>query len=289
MKEETGYMSRSLYESCVSQLSEIGIDTLWLHFGGESLLHPDFKDFLKYAINERNRERIGQICWVDNGMLFDQSISDIAIALKVDLISFSLDGIGKVNDNIRLGSKYSIIEKNIKYLVEKRRNAAKPEVGLSVCDYGKDEKQKLEIYGEWVPYVDLINLIPSILPDNALEYGEAVYKKLGTAPTPKFCHFPSETLAVSWDGKVTGCCLDYVFKMSLGDATKEPIKQIWTGSKFQALRANTEQNTFPFGSPCYKCEFWKLNFEPREESILDGKAKIEYGYIYRKVRKVSQA
>ena len=130
MHGKTGYMSRSLYESCLRQLSQIGIETLYLHFGGESLLHPDFKGFLKSAVHYRDNGGINNVAWIDNGMLFNEEISDLVVNLKVDSISFSVDGVGEVNDSIRLGSRYPVIKKNIKYLIERRGNATKPQVYL---------------------------------------------------------------------------------------------------------------------------------------------------------------
>lgn len=283
MQEAMGYMSKPLFESCVDQLSQIGIDVLILHFGGESLVHPDFSNYLKYAIYHRDHGGIGSVCWTDNGMLFNQAIADLVVDLGVDLIAFSIDGVGQVNDKIRLGSKYSVIEKNLKYLIEKRGNAKKPFVRLSMCDFGKTEEQKIDVYREWVPFVDSINLIPSILPDNTLENMNEIKGSHNLVKPPAFCRFPFEIMAVSWNGKVTGCCLDYIFKMNLGDATKQSLKQIWRGTKYQALRRAALKNVFPAGSPCHKCEFWQLNFEPKQEPVLDGKALMKYGYLYRTI------
>jgi Iron-sulfur cluster-binding domain len=95
-------------------------------------------------------------------------------------------------------------------------------------------------------------------------------------------------MAVSWDGKVTGCCLDYIFKMDLGDATQESLKQIWRGPRYKAFREAALTNNFPVGSPCNKCEFWQLNFEPKEETILDGKAIMKYGYLYRTIESLEK-
>jgi sulfatase maturation enzyme AslB (radical SAM superfamily) len=235
------------------------LGALNLEFAGESLLHPDFKTFLKYAVHKRDEGKIGAVGWTDNGMLFNQDIADLVILLKVDWINFSLDGIGKVNDNIRLGSKYSVIEQNVKYLLKKRGSAKKPTVLMNIVDYGKTEEQKLEFYREWVDLVDGIELIPSILPDNTWENKEYIYKKAEAIHPSAFCHIPLSTM-----------------------------KKIWNGSKFQNLRKAVVTNTFPLGSPCYKCEFWKVNFEPRDELILDGKAKIEYGGAIRKIRSTLQ-
>jgi pyruvate-formate lyase-activating enzyme len=280
-----GYISKQLFESCVNQLSEIGVDTLNLHGGGESLLHPDFKEFLKYAIDKRDRGKIGCVGWTTNGMLFNQSIADLVVSLNVDWVNFSLDGVGQVNDNIRLGSKYSIIEKNIKYLLEKRGLAKKPTVLLNMVDHGKTDEQKLEFYSEWVQLVDEIELIPSILPDNTWENKEILSENLKIAPPPAFCSFPLETLMVSWAGIVTGCCFDTNFKIVIGDVKQESIKQIWKGLRYQNFRKAVLTNTFSVGSPCHGCEFWQVNFEPKHEPILNGKAEIGYGYIYRRIRK----
>lgn len=285
---KTGYISKSLFESCINQLSEIGIGALNLEFAGESLLHPNFKEFLKYAVHKRDQGKIGAVGWTDNGMLFNEDIANLVISLKVDWINISLDGVGQVNDNIRLGSKYSVIEKNIKYLLKNRRLAKKPKVLLNMVDTGKTENEKLEFYKEWIHLVDGIELIPSILPDNTWEKRNHIPKTIKTAPPPAFCKIPFDTMIISWDGKVTCCCFDCNLKFDLGDVNQEAIKQIWLGSKFQNIRKAVVTNTFPVDSPCYKCEFWKVNFETRDEPILDGKARIEYGGTTRKIRSISK-
>ena len=146
----TGFMSWSFFESCINQLSDMGVSVLCLHFGGESLVHPEFKKFLTYAIQKRDEGCIGSVGWTENGMLFNESIAELVVELKLDFINFSLDGIGQVNDNIRIGSKYSVIEKNIKYLINKRGSAKKPVVLLNMVDYGKTDEQKLDLFREWV-------------------------------------------------------------------------------------------------------------------------------------------
>jgi radical SAM protein with 4Fe4S-binding SPASM domain len=287
-RPETGVISRSLFESCVDQLADMELEALNLEYAGESLLHPEFSDFLRYAISKRDQGRIKSVGWTDNGMLFNQKIADLVVSLKVDWINFSLEGVGEVNDNIRLGSKYSVIEKNIKYLLEKRGSSTKPAILLNIVDHGKTENQKIEFYKEWSPVVDEIELLPSIRPDNTWENKNILPENIRLAPSPSFCPIPFETMVIWWDGKVAGCCFDPNLKMVLGDATKEPLKQIWEGDRFQQFRKAVLTNNFSAGSPCYKCEFWKVNFAPKDELILNGKATIQYGYIYRKIRKKSQ-
>ena len=286
-REKIGFISKSLFESCIDQLSEMELKVLNLEFAGESLLHPEFKGFLEYAIHKRDKGKIGGVGWTDNGMLFNRNIADLVVKLKVDWINFSLDGLGEVNDNIRLGSKYSLIEQNIKYLLEKRGSAEKPTVLLNMVDHGKTEEQKLRFYSEWVDLVDGIELIPSILSDNTWENKDQISQNARAVSPPAFCSIPFDTMIISWDGKITGCCFDPNIKLALGDATKESLEQIWNGPKYRDLRKDVLSNSFPVGSPCRGCEFWKVNFEPRDEPILGGKARMEYGGAIRKIRRAS--
>jgi radical SAM protein with 4Fe4S-binding SPASM domain len=287
-RDRTGFISRQLFESCVNQFSEIGLDVLNMQFGGESLLHPDFENFLKFAISRRDGGKIGSIGMTDNGMLFNQNIADLFVSLNVDWINFSLDGIGEVNDKIRLGSKYSIIEKNIKYLLEKRGSSKKPVILLNMVDYGKSEEQKMDFFREWVPLVDSVELLPSILPNNKWESQESLPSHLKIAPPPPYCSIPFNTIIIGWDGKVTGCCFDSKIEMILGDVNNQTVKQIWNGSKFQELRKAVILNSFSKDSPCFGCDFWKINFEHWSEIILNGQAKIEYGGGIRKIHRINQ-
>ena len=278
----TGNMSWILFKKCVDEASSLGVKEICLHFGGESLLHPQFKKFLKYAIDIRNNGKIQRISWIDNGMLFNEEISNLVVDLAVDSIGFSIDGVGAVNDAIRLGAKYSDIEKNIKYLL-KRRGIAKPEVFLSTCTFGKTEEQCLDIYREWGPCVDRITLIPAMSSENTIYDKGYLYGGSKMLAPPPYCTYPFEVMAISWSGEVTGCCLDYSFRLHLGDASKNSLKNIWRGSPYHALRMAALKNNFPPG-PCRKCEFWKINLEPKSEQILDGTATLSYGYIYRTIR-----
>jgi len=283
--EKFGYMSWALFTKYVRQASQLGVKELCLHFGGESLLHPKFEKYLRYAIYYRDNGRIERVSWIDNGMLFNRNIADLVVDLKVDGIGFSIDGIGPVNDKIRLGAKYSVIERNIKYLLKKRGITGNPEVFLSMCSYGKTREQLMDVYREWTPFVDRITLIPSVSSENTIDNREIFLSDGKLAKPPVFCSFPFDVMAISWNGEVTGCCLDYSFKMKLGNATENSLKQIWRGPNYHALRKAVLANAFPVESPCYGCEFWKINFEDKEEPILDETATITYGYIYKSIRK----
>jgi len=270
-----GYMSFDLYKSLVNQLAEMKVHTLLLNFDGESLLHPQFKQFLSYAIQFRDQGKIKAVGWIDNGMLFTRDVSDLVVELQVDFVTFSIDGIGKVNDNIRLGSSYSIIEENINYLLHKRGNGKKPEISLITVDYGKSKEDVLQLIQVWCSKVSRICLTPCTLPNYTLANPEGYFGNRSTQKLP-FCPFPFEYMAIRWDGRVAACCADGECQTNLGDATQHLLRKIWNNDNYKEFRRMALANSFPESLACHTCSFWETVFIPAIETILNGAAEIYY-------------
>jgi MoaA/NifB/PqqE/SkfB family radical SAM enzyme len=73
-KHIEGYMSPPLFKKIIDELSEIKPAAVNLHYGGESLLHPKFREFVSYA---RAKLPSVQLGWLSNGMKFDESVSHL--------------------------------------------------------------------------------------------------------------------------------------------------------------------------------------------------------------------
>lgn len=71
------------------------------------------------------------------------------------------------------------------------------------------------------------------------------------------CILPYTQMIVRPDGKISLCCNDALGQVTLGDATRETLMDIWTGEKFTAVRqAMAEQGRV--GLPlCSRCDFIK--------------------------------
>jgi radical SAM protein with 4Fe4S-binding SPASM domain len=154
-----------------------------------------------------------------------------------------------------------------------------------MVDHGKTEEQKMDVYREWTSIVNGITLMPSLLPDNSCEDKKQYVHNAKLMQRPPFCAMPFQMLMISWDGRVSACCLDWCYNIVLGNAKHQSLKEIWQGPGFQALRKASLAGSFPKGSPCEHCEFWQLNFEPKEEPILEGHATINYANMYKAVKR----
>ena len=66
---------------------------------------------------------------------------------------------------------------------------------------------------------------------------------LGIIHSPEFpkdgkgpCYFPYYTVAVSWDGKVSPCCLYYDYQIDLGSLDEKTFNEIWNGEAYKNFR-----------------------------------------------------
>jgi radical SAM protein with 4Fe4S-binding SPASM domain len=283
-----GYLSLDLFRKCIDELGELGVELVSLNGGGESLLHPRFKECLAYAVENRNKGGIKKIDLVDNGMLFNEDVANMFVDLGVDEITFSLDGLGAVNDNIRIGSKYEIIENNILRLIQKRGPQKKPAININIVDYGKTKEQLNEFMQVWLGRVDTITLSKHITSKLTLtnpKYFEG--KRLHKAP---YCRSFFNYIGIEWDGNISPCCA--MFSSQLESSNLQPgnvksgnLKETWNNNQFKTLRKMSLKKSFPKETPCYECELWQNEFTRSVEPAMNGTAKAIYqgnGIVYRK-------
>lgn len=256
-------MPKSLFYKCIHEFSQLKCDNIYLHFSGESLLHPNFKEFLTYACEMRGKG-IKTVGWVDNGTLFDRDIADLVTSLGVDHLTFSIDGLGDVNDRIRVGSNYEKIRENIEYLLSNRRNS-KPAVFINTTDYDKTEQETNDFLKVWTKHADSVYLVSAFDADKSLNR-RAFFDGCETTQEP-YCSYPFNNLVVCWDGRVTGCCVPT--NHNLGNANSESLADIWRGKKFKQLRKQLVTRKFGSNTSCVKCDFWQTVFKPSIQELGD--------------------
>ncbi len=249
-----GFMDYGLWERLVDEIADVGNVSVVLHMGGESLVHPFFTDMLECVMKERKRLR--RVGFVTNGTLLSDKIQRKLIDLQVDWITVSLDGLGRVNDAIRIGSKYEQIEANIKGLLEKRGEKLKPEVGLSLTDVGQSRSEIDDFIRAWVQVVDHIRVAPSQdMKDNRL-MNRDYFAGLDIREN-EMCFAPFSAMTILWNGDVVGCCTDINGMQVLGNVQRSSLLEVWEGIGFRKFRKDLATHHVESRALCRTCELWK--------------------------------
>jgi radical SAM protein with 4Fe4S-binding SPASM domain len=255
---QKGFMAWSLYAKILQELPDLNVGQVTLHYGGESLLHPNFVRMLEaITADDKRKYSVG---WFTNGMLFTEEIAKTVVAFGVDWITFSMDGLGEVNDNIRIGAKYEQVERNLLRLLSVRGNRKKPKISINMTDQGQDTESFCE---QWINKVDYITVNFYIPSDFRIEKLAAFHNEDSKlTQTRRNCYNPFSDLAILWNGDVMPCCHDWQGRNVMGNLLEGKISEIWKNQRFKQLRKACLRNDFADFPQCQKCNVWKYSFKP---------------------------
>lgn len=263
----TREMSHMSFERFKKVLDEV--DPLYVAFigFGEPFLNKELFRMIQYA---KKRGILTKVS-TNSTMLKPKEIVESGL----DHIQFSIDGANKESfEKIRIGANFSEVKNNIKELltlIKQKKSKLKAMVHFTITkenvheisemiefcqnefgipltfasSYGYDLKvhQNLKIEKS-----DAVHFIKKGI-DKAQQFNlrntelnlKTIQRELLNANSKKYCYLPYYVVAVSWDGKVSPCCLYYNYQNNLGDLNSENFNKVWNGQKYQKFRVNLNE------------------------------------------------
>jgi len=251
MTREQGFMEFTLFKKIIDELADVNPSfqndkVVWLHHFGESLLHPQFDTFIKYAAEKGVRTGLSV-----NPMMLSEKISFALLNSGLHILYLSLDGHNDESfSKIRgVDNMYETSRKNmINFLNMKKENPCSMKIILSMIDFSLNEESIAAVKDEWESH----DQIDGFLMKNYTTWDGAVQEIENLAPeslceksknlSAVTCAFPWENITVTWDGDVVPCCFDYNKKLVLGNAVTHSLGYIWNDSPMQKLRKEFIEN-----------------------------------------------
>jgi radical SAM protein with 4Fe4S-binding SPASM domain len=258
---QAGFMDWNLFCKVIDEITDVGNVALVMHMGGESLTHPRFLEMLEYVMARRSMLR--RVGFVTNGTLLSEKVQQKVVDLQVDWVTVSLDGLGKVNDAIRIGSKYEVIQANIEGLLEKRGLKEKPNISLSLTDVGQPRKEIEEFVNAWVGKVDQIRV--GLCQDKNNVIIDKSYFDGLQIQHHSMCVSPFVSIVVFWNGDVAPCCTDINGVQILGNIQDQSLQSVWKSYTFRKMRydmATHHEQDYPL---CSTCELWQTSIKAQPE------------------------
>ncbi len=131
-------LSTDIIKDVIAQIKEMGIKHL-IFSGGEPLLRDDLVELVEFAV----LRGLGMVDIISNGTLFNDDIIRRLINSGLNHITISLDGVGKVNDEIRGEGVFDKAAANIDRINywKRRYESAFPTIGINftIMDNNIDE------------------------------------------------------------------------------------------------------------------------------------------------------
>ncbi|MGD0995604.1 MAG: radical SAM protein [Candidatus Bathyarchaeia archaeon] len=229
-----GYMDFDLFKRVVDEAAQIGDVTLSLFLGGEPTLHPRFDKLIEYAMS--HRRRLYEVGFDTNGMLMDKRKSECIVRSGVDYVIFSLEGIGGLTENIRLGSVYEVVERNILNLLDIRGNHTKPRVSTNTTISVQSDSELKAIYDRWHGKLDAVSFNACLDENFRIINWSTLHRWNPRYKLPQFCTMPFYQIHVLWNGDVTYCCHDINSEGIVGNVYDNSLIDIWRGDRLAAIR-----------------------------------------------------
>lgn len=254
-QSQKGFMSMDLFKKIIDQLSGNTYDLNLFH-RGESLIHPELIDMIRYARLRGIYTRLHT-----NATLLSDKVSRDLIGSGLDFISFSFDGYDKgVYENNRLNSNFEKTREGIiQFLNFKvKTNSTHPYTVLQVMEYGDNREGKLiDIKRkEFLAPLERLRLDKFIIrkPHNWGGLIDELADNTHSKNRRLICTFPWYAMVILWNGEVTPCPQDFEGRIILGDMNEEDLINVWNGSRMRAFRKDMVKKKVDAYPPCRDCD-----------------------------------
>ena len=263
MTRSQGYMDFEVFTRVIDELAEVNPQRarsagVYLHHFGESLMHPEFARFIKYANDRGVVTRIS----INPLMLKERLTKQLLDANPTHLL-FSLDGHDDESFYRIRGVKnaYTLSkERLLAFLEQKRHSNCTSNTALLMIDFAENRESieamkefwgsveglggcNIKTFTTWDGSAPEINDYSAVVVDNV--QARANHKM----PT---CTLPWRRFTVTWDGDVVPCCYDFDKKIVLGNLSEQSLLEIWNGPRMQELRREFLSNNVE-NSLCRDC------------------------------------
>jgi radical SAM protein with 4Fe4S-binding SPASM domain len=248
----TGFMEFDLFKLVIRRINEMGARYVNINRFGESLVHPQFLEMLRYAKDQG----IPNLGYVSNGQLLTPDVVEEMVQAGIDRITISLDTLDKEEyEKHRKGAQLEKTVNNLNYLIEYRNKLGrqKPIISINSVLIADNFEQMERIFRRYVNKVNFIEF------RGVAEYGPSksadkfLYRK-----KPQFnvmsCIQPWQRLNFNFNGDVNPCCGDVDGELIIGNIKDSSIKELWYGEKIKRIRKIHAQKAVEELPVCVHCD-----------------------------------
>lgn len=231
-------MQEATFNNLVAELRKSKVDRICIG-GGEATLHPKFTEFVP-----RLAEVSRILTIVTNGHWKSDDIPECLITSGVDFIEISVEcGTREDFENMRVGSKYDLVIRNLKLLKALRdKHQSKSHINLRLMvrpsQLGKTEKQSMAF---WNQFGDTV-MPQYVMKSRGFETIADVFmpEQIAKDQVPK-CSLPFRNIQVRSNGdipvcQVSGSALEPERKCIAGNINSASLNSIWREGIFKTFR-----------------------------------------------------
>lgn len=240
--EEPGIMKFGDFKNIINQGIEGGVYSIKLNYLGEPLLHPDVIKQVKYA----KEKGVIDVMFNTNGVMLSEDLSYALLEAGIDKLFLSFDSpYPESYEQIRVGAKFSQVLKNIRTFYNlKTRNYPHVQVRVSMVIMNDEPKVIKDFVKLFEDTVDAIGFD---------EYRDIEDRSVKPVVDGFICAQLYQRMFLRLNGNVCVCCADNRGEQIVGNWVREPLKEIWHGKQYTAIRQAHEKGCYHAIPLCSIC------------------------------------
>ena len=275
------FMPTEMAIKLIDECASIGVPALKMNFRGESTLHPDYSEILKYARSRPDITDIGEMCRM--GGVPRSAFHDLLVNTNANCNDKAIDG-------LMAATKVMVsLDSMVPETYAKMRVNGKLERALEVID----ELRKRKHPDLWVRRViTSINKKEKFVESVKYRFGNDIkvsehfsfdrnhYEHLMIDDSEmkswdrQYCGYPSQRLIVTSNGKVMACCVAWRDETLVGYWPDQSIMQIWNGQPIQSLRRILREGAYERAPTlCQNCTSF-MSYKRKERDYVQDKEAV---------------
>lgn len=257
LSRSKGNMTMELYQKIIDECADYSghIRLIQPFMFGEPFINKRLVEMIRYTKAKLPRTPVNVST---NGSLIHPAKAQELIDVGLDKINIDIDGATKDTfEQVRIGLDYEQVVENARYLMKLKRSSGsrKPEITVTIINMDQT-RDEIEAFKQlWGPIADHVVVQSYTTWTGSVEdrnVGEQEQRSdAGGFTFP--CKHPWEEFVISHDGRVSICCLDFDFKVVVGDVNHQSIQSIWNSDPIQQIRERMIENRYDELSLCSKC------------------------------------
>lgn len=230
MPDVDKFMDFELFKKAIDEVAN-KVPAVRFNSSGESVLHPQFLEMIKYA---KDRGAV-EVSFITNSGAISLDYFEKMLLAGVDWITVSVDGIYEDYEKNRYPLKFEETFQRLNAMKQIKKKYCTPKPAINVQGIWPMIEPRIDEYMEKLSQVsDYINYNALIdIPRVKEEKDRSNYE-------PGFtCGQPFQRMYISLHGEVYGCCsfnAERSSLTSLGSIKDHTVYEIWNGEKYMELR-----------------------------------------------------
>jgi radical SAM protein with 4Fe4S-binding SPASM domain len=248
------YMRPEIHTKIVAETARYK-DRLWVFryaADGESLLHPQFLDF----VEEAKAAGIGPVDLTTNAMSLSEEKMRRLLLAPIDVIDVSLDAYSKATyEKIRKRGKFDVVTANLRRLIELRNELQSPTRIMTSIIRQKEALEEVEAFKTmWGPYVDEV-LVRGLNTDLGIVNVSETYfnDRLTRWPCPQFW----KRVTINHNGDIRFCVEDWFNRGLVANIREHSIREVWQSPMYERFRELHRTGRWGDMNMCRPCLDWQ--------------------------------